>query len=153
MTKPNPRLLLSLSALAAATAACTPRGNLDDPAYGGFFNGIENIADGTYDQRIATREQKVLALQARQQRLLAERNSLQRQIGNQQNALARLKHDLVVTKVRIGEGNIDGATLVQINQAITTEPGGATDQERLANLQKTIADTRRLAESLTALTG
>ena len=31
--------------LLALTAACTQRGDLNDPAYGGFFNGIENIAE------------------------------------------------------------------------------------------------------------
>jgi hypothetical protein len=147
------RFILLLPALLMVTTACTKRGHPDDPAYGGFFRGIENIQDGTYDARIATREERVLALKARQARILAERNSLQRQITGQQNALARLKHDLLVTKVRIGEENIDSGTLVQINQALAAQPAGQTNAERLASLQKTIADTRKLADSLAALSG
>jgi hypothetical protein len=145
------RLILLASVLMLTTTACTRRGHVDDPAYGGFFRGIENINDGTYDARVATREQKVAALQARQQRIMAERNSLQRQISGQQNALARLKHDLLVAKVSIGEDNLDSGTLTQINQALAAQPEGQSDAERLASLQKTIADTRKLADRLAAL--
>ena len=145
------RLILFIPGLLITSVACTKHGHPDDPAYGGFFRGIDNISDGTYDERIATREQKVAALQARQQRMLAERNSLQRQISGQQNALARLKHDLLVTKVSLGEDNIDSGTMVQINQALAAQPTGHTDEERLASLRKTIADTRKLADSLAAL--
>ncbi len=145
--------LIPLSLLVLVTAACTPRGNPDDPAYGGFFRGIENISDGTYDARIASREQKVAALQAREQRLLAERNSVQRRISTQQNALAHLKHDIVVARVRLGDENLDANTQAQIKQALASQPSGTTDQARLAALQKTIADTRELAQRLTRLAG
>lgn len=145
----RPALLCAL----LLTPACAQRGNLDDPAYGGFFNGIENVSDGTYDARIASREDKVTALQQRQQRLLAERNSLGRQVSAHQNALARLQQDIVVSKIRIGTSNIDPATQAQITTALNANPGGQTDAERLANLQKTIANTRKLAESLAKLAG
>ena len=148
-TLSRPALLCTL----LLTSACAQRGNLDDPAYGGFFNGIENVSDGTYDARIATREEKVAALQQRQQRLLAERNSLSRQVSAHQNALARLQQDIVVSKIRIGENNLDSGTKARITAALTTTPGGQTDAERLANLQKTIANTRKLAESLAQLAG
>ncbi len=144
---------LSLCGLLLLSTACTQRGDLSDPAYGGFFNGIENINDGTYDERIATREERVAALQARQQRLLAERNSLSRQVSAHQNALARLRHDIIVSKVRIGESNLPAGTMAQINTALTSTPSGQSDSERLASLQKTIADTRKLAESLAKLAG
>ncbi|WP_069299215.1 hypothetical protein [Neptunicoccus sediminis] len=142
-----------LCAVLLLTAACAQRGNLDDPAYGGFFNGIENISDGTYDARIATREERVAALQHRQQRLLAERNSLSRQVSAHQNALARLQQDIIVSKIRIGEQNIPQQTQARISAALNPPPSGQTDAERLANLQKTIADTRKLAESLAKLAG
>ena len=145
--------IVPLSLLVLATAACSPRGNPDDPAYGGFFRGIENISDGTYDARIASREQKVAALQAREQRLLAERNSVQRRISTQQNALAHLKHDIVVARVRLGDENLDAGTRAQIKQALASQPSGNTNQARLAALQKTIADTRELAQRLTKLAG
>ncbi|MEM6617719.1 MAG: hypothetical protein AAF631_00270 [Pseudomonadota bacterium] len=148
-----PRRILFVAALPLALGACAQRGDLTDPAFGGFFNGIENVVDGTYDERIATREERVEALRARQQRLLAERNALSRRIGEHRNALAQLKHDLVVAKVRIGEANLDPATRAQVNTAIAAEPTGNTDAERLAALQKTIADTRILAERLANLAG
>jgi hypothetical protein len=143
---------LPLLAALLLTTACAQRGDLNDPAYGGFFNGIENISDGTYDERIATREEKVAALQARQQRLLAERNSLGRQISAHENALSRLRHDIIVSKIRIGN-NLDPGAKSQIEVALNANPGGLTDAQRLASLQKTIADTRKLAESLAKLAG
>lgn len=148
---PRPALLLVLPAL-ALTTACAQRGDLSDPAYGGFFNGIENITDGTYDARVATREERIAALEARQQRLLAERNTLSRQIGAHQNALARLKQDLVVAKIGAGD-SLDPATRARVDAALAAEPTGETPAERLASLQKTIADTRKLAESLANLAG
>lgn len=147
------RLPLALIPALLLTTACAQRGDLTDPAYGGFFNGIENITDGTYDERIATREARVEALRARQQRLMAERNALSRQIGAHQNALARLKHDIVVSKVKIGASNIDPATMGQIDATLAAQPSGQSDAERLANLQKTISDTRKLAERLAKLAG
>ena len=146
------RPALPVLAILLMTSACAQRGDLSDPAYGGFFNGIENINDGTYDQRIATKEQRVAALQARQARLIAERNSLSRKIGAHQNTLARLKHNLVVAKVKAA-GSLDPATSARVDAAIAAEPGGVTDAERLANLQRTISDTRKLAESLANLAG
>ena len=146
------RLIILLPAL-LLTAACAQRGDLSDPAYGGFFNGIENIADGTYDERIATREERVVALQARQQRLLAERNSLSRQISAHENELARLRHDIVVAKVTAAPGSIDPATISQIEFTMARQPTGDTQAERLASLQETIADTRKLAERLANLAG
>jgi ribosomal protein L29 len=143
-------LILSLSALTIAVA-CTPRGNPDDPAYGGFFNGIENIQDGTYDARIASREQVAAALEARKIRLMAERNSLARQMASNENTLAELKRQVVVLKIQIGEANLDPAVLGQIQTAVNARPVGATDAERLASLRRTIADTRKLAESLSQL--
>lgn len=149
---PRPALLLVTLPAILLTTACAQRGDLSDPAYGGFFNGIGNIADGTYDERIATREERVAALQARQQRLLAERNALSRKISAHQNALARLKHDLVVAKLSAGD-NLDPATRARVDAAIAAEPSGQTPEQRLASLQKTIADTRKLAESLANLAG
>lgn len=150
---PRFRVTLALSALVLTTAACTPRGNPDDPAYGGFFRGIENIQDGTYNARIATKEQRLAALEMRQSRLLAERNSLQRRITGQQNELARLKHSIVVSRLRIGEQNLDAATQTQIKVTLANQPAGNSDQARLAALQKTIADTRVLAQRLARLAG
>ena len=124
-------------AMIVPLSACSQRGDPNDPAYGGFFKGIENINDGTYDARIATKEEKVAALEARQQRLLAERNSLGRQITSQENALARMKHDLLVTKLQVGEENIPPETLANVNSALAAQPTGNSDQERLKNLQKT----------------
>lgn len=148
-----PLRFLCLAPALLLIAACAQRGDLDDPAYGGFFNGIGNITDGTYDARIATREARVAALRARQERLMAERTALSRQIGAHQNALARLKHEIVVSKVRIGSSNIDPETMRRIDTTLATQPTGQTDAERLASLQKTIADTRKLAEQLAKLAG
>ncbi|MEM7440298.1 MAG: hypothetical protein AAF393_11915 [Pseudomonadota bacterium] len=145
------RLLLILPAV-FTVCACVPRGDISDPAYGGFFRGISNIQDGTYDARIASREQRVAALQERQRRLIAERNSLSRKISAHQNALAQVKHDLVLAKVRVGD-QMSPAMATQVDAAINAKPSGTTDAERLAALQKTIADTRKLAESLANLSG
>lgn len=146
------RTPLALAALAAALAACSRPGDPSDPAYGGFFRGIENISDGTYDARIASREERVAALQARQARLMAERNALSRRIAEHENTLARLKHQLVVAKVRAGD-RLDPATSARIEAALSARPEGQTDAERLANLQRTIAQTRELAERLASLAG
>lgn len=143
--------LLLVPALLALTA-CAERGDLSDPAYGGFFNGIENLRDGTYDARIASREERLAALQDRQRRLIAERNSLGRRISAHENALARAKQDLVVARIRTG-GQLDAATAARVNAALSARPQGETDADRLASLQKTIADTRKLAESLAKLAG
>lgn len=143
-------LLLSVACL--VTAGCAQRGDVSDPAYGGFFRGIAAIEDGTYDARIASREERVVALQARQQRLLVERNLLTRRINAHENELASLKHELVVAKVRAGD-QLDPATETRVNAALSAEASGQTDEERLASLQKTIAETRKLAESLANLAG
>ncbi|HLO76548.1 MAG TPA: hypothetical protein VK196_08845 [Magnetospirillum sp.] len=48
--------LLSVVALAGGLAACATN---DDPAKGGFFSGVKNLSDGTYDKRVGERQKSL----------------------------------------------------------------------------------------------
>lgn len=131
-------LLVPLLFLGACETATT------DPAEGGFFEGVSGITTGAYDQRVETAEADVAAAQARNEALAA-------QIRGAESELAGLK--LQILRQRDALGATDAATAARIDRVLNAAPGGASDEARLAALQRSIAEARALSADLARLSG
>ncbi|MEY8098730.1 hypothetical protein AB9F29_15095 [Falsihalocynthiibacter sp. S25ZX9] len=120
-----------------------------DPADGGFFNGVQGISSGGYDARIDEREQAVVASQSRNSDLRAEEANLQAQIKASESDLAKLKFTILQQKNALS--GMDPQTSARVNAVLNAKPTGATDQSKLAALQKTISDAKALSAELAKL--
>jgi hypothetical protein len=123
----------------------------EDPAEGGFFNGVDGLASGGYVERIDEREQAVAASTSRNADLRAQQQALQAQITASESELANLKITILQQKNAIG--NLDAQTKARVNAVLNARSGGSTDQVRLAALQKTISDAKILSADLARLAG
>lgn len=142
----TPRLGIA-AALSAVLglAACAAS---DDPAEGGFFNGVAGLAGGGYQARITEREQAVAAAQTQGAalsvdlaRLEAKHAALQRQLVAQEAAL------------RARGIGVPPGTDARIRQASATAPASADADARVASLQRSIADMQALSAQLAAVAG
>lgn len=115
-----------------------------DPADGGFLSGVSGISSGAYDDRVQTAEADVAAAQTRNDALAA-------QIRASESELGQLKLKILQQRDSIGGG--DAATAARIDTVLNANPGGATAEERLAALQRSIADARALSADLARLSG
>ncbi len=144
------RYLTPVAALAALPliAGCATS---TDPAEGGFFNGVAGIASGAYERQIAEQEQQVADARARNDRLAAQQSALQAQIKAAEAELARLKFKLLQQRNAIS--GLSPARAARIDAILNANPTGRTDAQKLAALQKTIADARALSAELAQLAG
>jgi len=143
------RILLAPLVLLAACATT------DDPYRGGFFTGIQNIASGAYERRIAEREAEVEAARARTAELEGERAALSGQIAAAEAALEASRRDIVSMRFQLKD---QGKTIppeveAKVVEVMTSDTEKEDPAERLAALRKSLADTRKLAEQLAQLSG
>ncbi len=118
----------------------------DDPAEGGFINGIAGLAGGGYDARIEEREQNLSAAEARQAELKAQLAGLQSQYSGLRLTLLQQRSDIAASGKPI-----PAAVQTRLNTALGTSPGGSSDQERISALQKAISDAKALSAELAQL--
>lgn len=137
--------------MAAGTALFTGCTISEDPSEGGFFSGVAAISEGTYDARVAEREQEVADAEARNAQLAATQQSFVAQIAAAESELAKLKFTLWQQKNSIGGLSI--ATTARIDSILNSNPTGGTNSLKLAALQKTIAEARALSAELAVLAG
>ena len=142
----RPLALAALTATAFTIAGCMEGG---DPAEGGFISGVSGIASGSYDARIDEREAEVAAAEARNAELARQQQSLAAQIGAAEAQLARERRTL--SQLRSSTAGMDAATRARVDEVLARKPAGRTDAERLASLQRTIADARKLSAELSRL--
>lgn len=114
-----------------------------DPAEGGFLSGVSGIATGAYDDRVASAESDVAAAQSRNEQLSA-------QIRASESELAQLK--LRILEQRDALEGEDAETAARIDRVLNDSPVGATQDAKLAALQRSIAEARALSSDLAKLT-
>jgi hypothetical protein len=119
-----------------------------DPSQGGFVAGVQGIATGAYDARIDTAEAGVAEAQARNDALRAEQAGLAAQIAEGEQALASARFQLLTQR---DAATLDDATAARVNAALVAEPQGASEAERLADLQRLLAETNALSAELASL--
>ncbi|MEM7318788.1 MAG: hypothetical protein AAF408_07175 [Pseudomonadota bacterium] len=132
-------LLTGLTLLGAAACQTTT-----DPAEGGFFAGVSGIASGAYEDQIDVAEADVAEAQTRNDALAA-------QLRNSESELAQLK--LRILQQRDAIGTTDPATSARIDKVLNATPTGATQDAKLATLQRSIAEARALSADLARLSG
>jgi hypothetical protein len=132
-----------VAALCLATAACAMS---DDPAEGGFFNGIAGLAGGGYQGRVVEREAAVASSQARGAELAAELAALQGEHRALKDRLAAQRARLRAQGLRLTP-----QAELHLEAALATEPNAADPVARAAALQRAIADARTLSEQLAEL--
>ncbi len=133
---------MRLAALALASlGACAPVS--DDPAQGGFFNGVAGLAGGGYEARVGEREQAVVGAQADQAALTAELAALQGEHAALKNRIVQQRAALRAAGVRLTP-----ETEGRIQAAVAAQPG-----DRVADLERAIAEARTLSEQLAGLAG
>ena len=132
-------------ALVGSVAACATS---DDPADGGFINGVSALNTGAYDARIAEREAAIDVETATQAELQAE---LARLSGNYDT----LKLQILDLRKKATDAGASLTPLQQdrVNTTLIANPGGTTEAEKIENLRRAIADARSLANELSALSG
>ncbi|SDL66088.1 hypothetical protein [Aliiruegeria lutimaris] len=139
---------LFLAGLTTGLLGCV---DSQDPAAGGFYNGLSGIASGSYDVRIEEREVAVANAEARNAELAAEKRSLAAQISATESNLTQARFELL--KQRNAAQGLDSTTQARINKVLTAKPKGTTDAARLADLQRLLSETRMLSEDLARLAG
>ena len=123
---------------AAMLLACSEN---PDPAQGGFFDGVQGITTGSYDQRIESREADVASAQARNEALAA-------QISTAEAELSKAKFELLRQKQKTA--NLDSTTAARVDKVLNTSPRGS-DAQTLAELESTIKAARDLSAELARL--
>lgn len=137
--------------IAASVAALSGCVTSDDPGEGGFFNGVSGISSGRYEEQIAAQEADVAAAEARNASLAQDQARLSAQIKAAESELAKLRFKILQQKTAVG--STDPATEARVQRVLNSSPSGRTDAEKLAALQKTIADAKALSADLAKLSG
>lgn len=132
----------------------------DDPAAGGFFNGVSGLSSGTYQDRVDERQGDVETEQARAAALSTQQASVAAQSASVAEQIAALRAQLTQLRIQIANQQaqlrsagvaIPASINTRVNAVVNASPGGASDAERLANLQAAIADARALSADLARL--
>ena len=118
--------ILQIAAILVAGGTLAACVTSENPADGGFFNGVSGLGQGTYQARIDTRNRELSSLQSANERLLA--------VQERQNAeAAALSHDLASLQARYNtvSGDIDtlSARLANLNAS------GASVGSQMTRLQ------------------
>lgn len=129
-------------------AACVTS---EAPVDGRFFNGVDGLTSGGYDDRIDEHERAVAASTTRAADLKAQQRALQAQISSSESELAKLKFTILQQKNAIG--TLDTHTKARVDAVLNASPSGSSDQAKLAALQKTISDAKALSADLARLAG
>jgi chromosome segregation ATPase len=136
---------LQAIAVVLLLGACTTS---TDPGEGGFIAGVQGLTTGAYDARIDTAEAEVAEAQARNDALRAEQAGLAAQIAAGERDLASARFRLLNQR---DAATLDDATAARVNATLTAQPQGATEAERLADLQRLLSETNALSAELASL--
>jgi len=133
-------------ALVLLVGACvTPS---DDPAKGGFFSGMKNLSDGTYDRRLQQREKalqdeqdqnirnqrQVERVAAQRDAMAAQRSAAEARSASLQRELASLKAKLRQSKKETGGLQRDIDTL-NSKIAVVEQDSFTPEPEKLQRLE------------------
>jgi len=124
---------------ALALAACATS---DDPADGGFFNGVNGIASGKYQARVDEQQQGLAKDQARNAELSGQLAVLRGQHSSVKSEIIQKRAALRAKGVKL-----TAASEREVQKVIGSNPQSA------AALRRAIADARALSAELTRLSG
>jgi len=124
---------------ALALAACATS---DDPADGGFFNGVNGIASGKYQARVDEQQQGLAKDQARNTKLSGQLAALRGQHSSVKSEIVQKRAALRAKGVKL-----TAASEREVQKVISLNPQSA------AALRRAIADARALSAELTRLSG
>ena len=144
----RPATIPSLCAI-LTVAACASES--DDPAEGGFFNGIRGVTSGTYDARVAEREQAVETARESNRSLAAEQGEIAERLAATKGALARAR--LTLLQQRDAASGLDAGTRQRVDSVLRAQASAGSDAQQLEDLQRILAETRALSRELAQLSG
>ncbi len=135
---------ISCAALTFATlAGCEVSEN---PADGGFVSGVSGLSQGTYQERIDTRNAAIAEETERQRQLQAELGQLESEYASLQRQILSQRSQAAAKGVAV-PADLDA----KAQALIAGRPGGATDAARLANYRQAVADARKVTAGLAGL--
>lgn len=114
----------------------------EDPADGGFFNGVNGLAGGGYQARVDEREENLANAQARNSQLTDQHAALRGQHSNLKSEIVQKRAALRAKGVKL-----TAASERDVQDVISDNPQSA------AALRRAIADARALSAELTRLSG
>ena len=117
--------------VALALAACT---GTQDPSQAGFFDGVANLAGGTYDQRVAERQAAAASAHQQADQLALRAAELERE----RETLAAQEAQL---SARVQQVNAEVYTQQARLQTLRTRQ--QTDQAQLSQLESRLSDLQR----------
>jgi hypothetical protein len=129
------------AAALACLAGCAPIS--DDPAEGGFYSGVAGLAGGGYAARVDEREQAVAAAETEGAALSAELAALQGEHAALKSRVIQQRAALRAAGVRLTP-----ETEGRIQAVVAARPA-----DRVADLERAIAEARTLSEQLAGLAG
>lgn len=125
--------------MALLLSACV---SSQDPADGGFFNGVNGLAGGGYQARVDEREENLANAQARNAELTGQLAALRGQHSNLKSEIVQKRAALRTKGVKL-----TAASERDVQEVISANPQSA------AALRRAIADARALSAELTRLSG
>lgn len=125
--------------MALLLSACV---SSQDPADGGFFNGVNGLAGGGYQARVDEREENLANAQARNAELTGQLAALRGQHSNLKSEIVQKRAALRAKGVKL-----TAASERDVQEVISANPQSA------AALRRAIADARALSAELTRLSG
>ena len=120
-------------------AACATS---DDPADGGFFNGVNGIASGKYQDRVDEQKEGLAKDQARNAELSGQLAALRGQHSSIKSEIIQKRAALRAKGVKL-----TAASERELQKVISSNPQSA------AALRRAIADAHALSAELTRLSG
>ena len=114
----------------------------EDPADGGFFNGVNGLAGGGYQARVDEREENLANAQARNSQLRGQHAALRGQHSNLKSEIIQKRAALRAKGVKL-----TASSERDVQEVISDNPQSA------AALRRAIADARALSAELTRLSG
>jgi|GEM_PF-2303470 len=127
------------------TASCATS---DDPAHGGFANGLKGVSSGSYQARMDAHETELARARSRTEALEQERLALEGDLADLKQKLAKQ-----TASIQSSGQAIPQSMQMRIKALEQAPIAVGTTDEKVAQLKKSIKDAAELSKLLAEMSG